>query len=143
MPKSDWSIFKLTVHDHPTGGHRGPGSISQKIRQMYYWETIFEDCKRHVQTYRTCQFQGKPKKNNELHPIPIGEPWKRIRIDIVGPLPVTERGNKYIVTCIDYLTKWAEAKSLPDKSAMQVAWFIYDEIICQYGCPAKFNQIMG
>ena len=103
---------------------------------MYYWETIFEDCKWHVQTCRACQFQGKPKKNNELHPIPIGEPWEWIGIDIVGPLPVTERGNKYIVTCIDYMTKWAEAKPLPDKSAMQVAWFIYNEIICRYGCSA-------
>ena len=63
------------VHDHPIGGHRGPGSMSQKICQMYYWETIFENCKRHVQTCRACQFQGKPKKNNELYPIPIGKSW--------------------------------------------------------------------
>ncbi len=90
------------VHDHPTGGYRGPGSMSQKIRQMYYWKTIFEDCKRHVQMCRACQFQGKLKKNNELHPIPIGEPWEQIGIDIMRPLLVTERGNKYIVTCIDY-----------------------------------------
>ena len=32
------------------------------------------------------------------------------------------------------MTKWAEAKPLPDKSARQVAWFLYEEIICQYGC---------
>ena len=61
----------------------------------------------------------------------------------MGPLPVTERGNKYIVTCIDYLTKWAEAKLLPDKSAMQVAWFIYDKIICRYGCPAIIQSDNG
>ena len=110
---------------------------------MYYWKTIFEDYKQYVQTCRAYQFQGKAKKNNELHPIPIGEPWERIGIDIVGPLPVTERGNKYIVTCIDYMTKWAEAKPLPDKSAMQVAWFIYNEIICQYGCPAIIQSDNG
>src|SRR6266540_840300 len=33
------------------------------------------------------------------------------------------------------MTKWAEAKPLPDKSARQVAWFLYEEIICRYGCP--------
>jgi len=74
-----------------------------------------------VQIYKACQFQSKSQKNNELHLIPIGEPWKRIGIDIVGLLPVTERENKYIVTCIDYMTKWAEAKFLSDKSAVQVA----------------------
>ncbi len=41
------------------------------------------------------------------------------------------------------MTKWAEAKSLPDKSSMQVAWFIYDEIICRYGCPAIIQSDNG
>ncbi len=31
------------------------------------------------------------------------------------------------------MTKWAEAKPLLDKSARQVAWFLYKKIICQYG----------
>ncbi len=62
------------VHDHSTGGHRDPGSMSQKIWQAYYWKIIYEDCKRHVQTCRACQFQGKSKKNNELHLIPVEEP---------------------------------------------------------------------
>ena len=51
-------------------------------------------------------------------------------------LPVTEKGNRYIVTCIDYMIKWAKAKPLPDKSAVQVIWFIYEKIICRYECPA-------
>ncbi len=33
------------------------------------------------------------------------------------------------------MTKWAEAKPLPDKSARQVAWFLYEKIICRYGYP--------
>ena len=96
-----------------------------------------------MQTYRACQFQDKPRKNNELHPIPIGEPWKWIEIDIVGSLPITERENKYIVICVDYMTKWAEAKPLPDKSAVQVIWFIYEEIICRYGYPAVIQSDNG
>ena len=43
-----------------------------------------------------------------------------------------ERENKYIVICIDYMMKWAEAKPLPDKSTVQVTQFIYKEIICRY-----------
>ena len=33
------------------------------------------------------------------------------------------------------MTKQAEARPLPDKSAKQVAWFLYEKIICRYGCP--------
>ncbi len=32
------------------------------------------------------------------------------------------------------MTKWVEAKPLFDKSARQVVWFLYEEIICRYGC---------
>ncbi len=70
-----------------------------------------------------------------MHLIPVGESWERIGIDIIESLPVIEWGNRYIVTCIDYMTKWTEAKPLPDKLARQVAWFLYEEIICWYGCP--------
>ena len=83
-----------------------------------------------MKTCRECQFQVNSKKNNKLHPIPVEGPWDRIGVDIVGPLPVTEWGNRYIVICIDYMTKWVEAKPLSDKSAKQVAWFLYEEIIC-------------
>ena len=96
-----------------------------------------------MKTCKECQFQGSPKKNNELHPIPVGGPQDRIGIDIVGPLSVTEQENRYIVTCIDYMTKWAEAKPLPDKSARQVAQFLYEEIICQYEYPQSIQSDNG
>ncbi len=32
------------------------------------------------------------------------------------------------------MIKWAEAKLLSDKSAKQVAQFLYEEILCQYRC---------
>ena len=44
-------------------------------------------------------------------------------IDLIGPLPTTSRGNKYIVTLIDYFSKWPEAAPLPDKTATGVAHF--------------------
>ena len=30
-------------------------------------------------------------------------------IDAVGPLPATQRGKCYILTAVDYLSRWAEA----------------------------------
>ncbi len=59
------------------------------------------------------------------------------------PLLITKRENRYIVTCIDYMIKWAEAKPLPDKSAIQVIWFIYEKIICRYECPVIIQSDNG
>ncbi len=66
--------------------------------------------------------------------MPIGEFQERIRIDIVRPLFIMKRENKYIVIYIDYMMKQVEAKPLPNKLAVQVMWFIYEKIICKYGC---------
>ena len=41
-------------------------------------------------------------------------------MDLIGPLPVTPRGNKYIIKSTDYFSKWAEAAPLQDKTAAGV-----------------------
>ena len=46
-------------------------------------------------------------------------------MDLIGPLPETPRGNKYIITLTDYFSKWAEAAPLPNKSADGIARFMY------------------
>ena len=54
----------------------------------------------------------------------------QVGIDLVGPLPITSRGNKYIVTLVDYFSKWPEAEALSDKSAEGVALFLY-KMMCR------------
>ena len=52
----------------------------------------------------------------------------------MGPLTITRRGNRYIVTAIDYFTKWPIAKALKEATAKAVSKFIYQKIICEHGC---------
>ena len=52
-------------------------------------------------------------------------------MDLIGPLPKTARGNKYVVTLVDYFSKWPEAAALQDKTAKRVALFLYD-LFCRY-----------
>ena len=49
----------------------------------------------------------------------------QIGIDIIGPLPETKSGKKYIVTLIDYFSKWPEAEALTNNNADSVARFIF------------------
>ena len=48
-----------------------------------------------------------------LHPIPaIGEPFERILIDCVGPLPRTKSGHQYLLTIMCTATRYPEAVPL-------------------------------
>src|SRR6266542_4203057 len=89
------------LHDSSTAGHAGVNKIFQMVQQCYYWPQMFEDIRNYIKTCDDCQRRGELQKNNIIHPIPAKAPFQRIGIDIVGPLTITRRGNRYM----DYFTK--------------------------------------
>lgn len=64
-------------------------------------------------------------------------PLDRIVIDIVGPLPVTNDGNEYIIVLCDYFTKWVEAYAVPDHQSLTVGDKSVNEFICTFGVPKQ------
>src|SRR5215469_16969020 len=101
------------------------------------------DIEEYVKSCDSCQRRNKPQGKHELHSIKIKEPWYLIGIDIVGPLPITEEGNRYIVTAMDYFTKWPEARALKEATAAKVVDFIFDDIICRHGTPRRILSDRG
>ena len=96
-------------HDDPTGAHFVFQTIYEKIKERYFWNTLLKDVKEYCQICNSCQRRGGPQCNNNLNPIQPSDFFAKWRIDIVGPLPVTERGNRYIVVAMDYFSRWLEA----------------------------------
>ncbi|PIK50755.1 hypothetical protein BSL78_12341 [Apostichopus japonicus] len=72
-----------------------------------------------------------------------GEPMQRIAIDIIGPLPKTDRGNQYILVIGDYFSKWKEAFAIPNQEATTVANTLVEEFICRYGIPSEIHTDQG
>ena len=67
-----------------------------------------ENCQRQTNTFK--------KISQELQSISIPtEVMKQIDIDICN-LPEVD-GYKHLIVCIDYFSKWSEAKPVKDKSA--------------------------
>ena len=71
------------------------------------------DISQYCKTCHTCQLVGKPNQTipvAPLHPIPaFEEPFSRIIIDCVGPLPKTKSGNEYLLTVMCASTRFPEA----------------------------------
>lgn len=55
-------------------------------------------------------------------PLPLIEkPFQRVATDIVGPLPRSNNGNRYILTICDYATRYPEAIPIPNTEAITIA----------------------
>ena len=56
-------------------------------------------------------------------------------IDFAGPLPKSKRGDKYILVCIENMTKWVELIALPSKSSAYEARAFLENILSRFGVP--------
>ena len=65
----------------------------------------------------------------------VGLPFERIAIDIAGPFPVTDDGNRYIMVVGDYFTKWVEVYAIPNQEVTTVAKQLVHNFCCRYGAP--------
>ena len=125
------------LHADLTAGHFAFDGTYQRIAVRYFWLNMRQHIKEYISACNTCQKNVGQKQKLPLHPIKVGQPFDRVGIDLVGPLPETRMGNKYIVVATEYLTKWPEAKAIPSKHAEIIMPFIYEEIICRHGCPKE------
>ena len=97
--------------------------MKDRILQRYYWPGIFKDVAKYCRGCEVCQ-RSTPRKPAKagLVPIPIvTRPFQCVGMDIVGPLPRTQRGNRFILTICNYATRYPEAVALPSVEAPRIA----------------------
>ncbi|KAG7464302.1 Retrovirus-related Pol poly from transposon 297 [Solea senegalensis] len=101
------------AHDHPWSGHLGVTKTHDRILKHFFWPGMKKEVTRFCKTCSTCQVVGKPNQvvpPAPLHPIPaVGEPFERVLVDCVGPLPRTKSGNQFLLTVMCATTRFPEA----------------------------------
>ena len=77
-----------------------------------------DDVKRYC---RSCDICQRTVAKGQVVKVPLGQmpvidtPFDRVAVDLVGPIfPPTEKGYKYILTMVDYATRYPEAQPLKD-----------------------------
>lgn len=77
---------------------------------------------------------GQPRKVDEmpLQPQIVLEPFEKWSIDFVGPLNLPSHQKAYILVCIDYVTKWVEARAVTRETEQVVVDFLFEEIFSRY-----------
>lgn len=132
------------LHDAPLAGHLGQDNTYQKASQHYYWPGMKKDIIRYVQTCKTCQKRQRRKGEAPLEPIQKHpEPFYQIGVDVIGPMPRTPTGKRYIVVAVDHFTKWVEARALEEADAQSIVQFLYEDVICRHGVPTLMTTDRG
>ena len=115
-------ILRL-AYNIPMAGHLGKKKTADRILARFYWPGVYRDVEEHCQTCSPCQKSSTRRvKKAPLVPLPImDEPFRRIAMDIVGPLPRSNSGKRYILVICDYATRYPEAIALRSIDANAIA----------------------
>ena len=140
--------FRLPVleayHDHILAGHLGVTRTYDRLRRRFYWPTICTDTKAYVLACKECNSRkAPPAKKLPIQAIPVSAPFGRVATDVIGPLPTTTKGNRYIVVFTDYLTKWVEVFATKEQTADTIARLLLEGVVCRHGCPRSLLSDRG
>jgi transposase InsO family protein len=88
-------------------------------------------------------------KGGRTVPAPLGElpethlPFEMTSIDICGPYPISERGNRYLLTFIVHFTRFPEAVPIPKQDAENVTRALLVNVFSRHGCPQVLSSDRG
>ena len=126
-------------------GHFGVDRAYEQLRQQAYWygwkntvKTEFECCANCAQ-----YFQRKPHRQAGLQPVVCGLPCSLVAINITGKHPKSKNGYEYILTVMDYFTKWVEAYPIRDHNATAVARVLLENSFTRPGMPEEIISDQG
>ncbi len=115
VPLSCRPLVLHLAHTVPWAGHLAQHKTYICISSRFYWPTMYTDVQTYFTTCSTCQKTSTVRQRGRapLHPLPIiSTPFRRIAMDIVGPLEKSSAGHRYILVICDYATRYPEAFAL-------------------------------
>ena len=143
VPKPFRSQVMRLAHDSALAGHLKTKKTTERILTQFFWPGLQTEVRRYCASCDQCQRttpKGKVGRVPVVMPPLIDTCFRRIAVDLVGPLhPVTERGNRYILTIVDLATRYPEAVALPSIEAERVAEALM-EVFSRLGVP---NEILS
>ena len=133
------------LHDGLTGGHLGIKKTLYKVKNRFFWYGLKRDVTEWCKRCDICTSRKGPyrKAKSAMRQQGVGAPLERIGMDIMGPLPMTCVGNKYILTIVDYFTKWIMAIPIENQEAVTIASKFVEKFVSVFGVPRQIHSDQG
>lgn len=127
----------LLSHYPRMAGHPGGSRMYQTLRRTFYWPSMGLDV---YNTVRQCVSCAKErislrKHSSLLKLFPATRPLEFVSIDILGPLPRSSGGHRYLLVITDRYTKFVRTVPLRAITALTVAKAFCEHWVFAYGPP--------
>lgn len=143
VPQSLLSDVLEKLHD--ATGHMGMEKTIDLVRGRVWRPGYTSDIEDWLKKCSVCARKKNPAPlpKVRIQSIPVGRPAEMWAMDFVGPLPLSDGGNRHILVMCDYFTRWVEAIPLPDQRAETVARVVLRDIVSRYGVPVVLHSDRG
>lgn len=145
LPENRIGEVLQEIHNNRSGSHLGVNKTLDKIRLRFYWVNCRKDVEDWCRKCEVCAASKGPqtRTRGRMQQYNVGAPFERIAMDIAGPFPPTKGGNRYILVCIDYFSKWVEAYPIMNQEARTVADAFVNNWVCRFGVPLELHSDQG
>ena len=141
IPKSLASQIIQSIHHLD---HKSTKTTKQRISSQYFWPTLKQDIEKYVKGCHICK-QTKTSKslvNTGVFEVPDRR-MSHIMVDIVGPLPTSHNGYKYLLTCLDRCTRIMTALPIKQATAGECSTAFLHGWVKLYGLPSLVTSDRG
>jgi len=137
VPKSLRMEIRTLEHAPAHAGHPGANKMYVSTRRFFYRKSRVADVYAYVANCGTCA-KGRVAGRRRTNPLRLfrpTEPLSAVCLDLVGPLPKTALGNRYLLVMVDRFSKLTRIVALPQRDAETVALAFSDTRVASYGPP--------
>eukprot|EP00731_Ephydatia_muelleri_P034748 Em0075g1a len=134
-----------SLHEGALSAHLGEEKMRNLLKERFYWPSCADDVSEWCSCCAVCcsRKTHAPKRRAGLQTLQVGYPLQMVCVDLLGPLPETETGSRYVLVAVDHFTKWAEAYGIPNQEAATVARKLVDEMFCRFSPPEQLHSDQG
>jgi transposase InsO family protein len=124
-------------HYPQTAGHPGVSRMIRSMRRRFFWPRMAADVAETVRSCTTCAKNRIKERNRTsfLKLFPASAPLEYVAIDILGPLPKTGHGNRFLLVMTDRFSKLTRTVPLRTTTALVCARAFCDHWVYTYGAP--------
>ena len=121
VPKNLGPSVVHLLHNLPTYGHMGVARIIRRVKKedfivcLQRYAKLVQELMHVLLDVVHLRIWAQHAQYN------IGSQMELVVTKVLGPLPTSEDGNKYLLITVRYFTKWVEGHVLPNQEATTVA----------------------